>query len=85
MIIDVMAYLAGLMLPVAFLLGLLGRWFPNLRFSWNEYIEEMGGRDPRRRHWQQGFWLAILTWIIFAAYLALSSYLYFVHIWNSQP
>ncbi|MEX8518535.1 MAG: hypothetical protein AB3X44_08475 [Leptothrix sp. (in: b-proteobacteria)] len=79
MIIDFMAYLAGLMMPIAFLLGFLGRWFPSLHFSWNEYIEEMGGRDPTRRHWHAGFGLAILTWVVLALYLLLSAYLYVTH------
>ena len=79
MIFDFEAYISGLMLPFAFLLGFLGTWFPSLRFSWKDYIEESGAQDPSRRHWQQGFGLAMLTWLILVLYLALSSYLYVVH------
>ena len=48
MVIDMRGFLAGLMLPLAFLLGFLDRWVPALRFSFEDYREE-NGSFPRRK------------------------------------
>jgi hypothetical protein len=67
-IIDLEAYVRGLLLPVAFVLSLLARWFPALRFSWADY-----SRDPSqvRRHnspWKMGMFIGIVTWLMFGLY-----------------
>lgn len=40
--IDLEAYMAGLMLPVEYTLGLLAFMFPKLRFSLSEYLKRSG-------------------------------------------
>ena len=74
MIVNLMGLFAGLMMPLAVLLGFLDRWFPSLHFSWDDYIEAWGGRAPRRFYWNGSFALAILMWIVFVFYFYVSLY-----------
>ena len=70
--IDLEAYVRGLFLPLAALLGLFARWFPSLRFSWVEYSRDP---SPIRRHnspWKMGIFIGVITWVMLGVYLILT-------------
>ena len=66
MIVNIRGLLAGYLLPIAYLLGLLARWFPSLMFSYDDWVEQHGGGkrpapmfDPYPHsidyeHWENG-------------------------------
>ena len=64
MLPDVAATLAGFLLPFSWIAGQAARWFPDLAFSWRDYLEMWEYDDGRPRFWWSfgaGFVLSLLV------------------------
>lgn len=60
MIIDLSAYLAGLMMPLAYFLGFLASLWPSLHFSFSEYLLE-NDYHPKRTYFWPSFVIGAVT------------------------
>ena len=72
MVFNFEAYVRGLLLPLAFFVGLLARWYPSLRFSWPSYSRDPSGASSHTSPWKTGLFVGILTWIMFGLYGVLA-------------
>ena len=65
---DIVAVLAGFLLPFSWLAGLASNWVPNLEFEWRDYLL-LWEYDERREHFWSSFAVGFLLSFILDALL----------------